>query len=192
MCCRYVTGTGIYELVIEELGLTETTAPRFPAMDVNPGDMVPMITAGTKEPVFLNGSWGFPKDGSSLIINARSESLLARPSFAASFEARRCLIPAAGFYEWDGAKNKVLFKYHGEEIMYLAAIWNLIDEAFRFVILTTQANDSMRPVHDRMPVMIGKNEVPDWLFDLEKSKELLSRTMPLLSLTKEDEQLSFL
>ena len=41
--------------------------------------------------------------------------------------------------------------------MYLAAIWNLIDEAFRFVILTTQANDSMRPVHDRMPVMIGKN-----------------------------------
>lgn len=192
MCCRYVTGTGIYELVVEELGMTEITPPLFPAMDVNPGITVPMITAGQDKPVFLDGSWGFPKEGSSLIINARSESLLARPSFSASFEARRCLVPAAGFYEWDEAKNKVLFKYPGGEVMYLAAVWNLIDDVFRFVILTTDANTSMRPVHDRMPVMIAKNEALGWLYDLEKSKELLSRTMPLLSSAKESEQLSFL
>ena len=191
MCCRYVTGTGIYELVIEELGLTETTAPRFPATDVNPGNTVPVLAAGKDAPVFLDASWGFPGQG-PIIINARSESVLARPSFAASFEARRCLIPAAGFYEWDDTKNKVLFKYPGGEIMYMAAIWNLVDEALRFVILTTGANDSMKPVHDRMPLMISKNEAIDWLFDPDKSKELLKRSMPLLSLSREDEQLSFL
>jgi putative SOS response-associated peptidase YedK len=191
MCCRYVTGTGIYELVVEELGLTETTAPRFPAMDVNPGNTVPVITAGETVPVFLEASWGFPKEGSP-IINARSESLLARPSFASSFEARRCLIPASGFYEWDEGKNKVLFTLPDGKIIYLAAIWNFLDDVYRFVVLTTDANASMSPVHDRMPVMIGAAEAKDWLFDFEKAKDMISKEMPLLSLKREEEQLSFL
>ena len=192
MCCRYITGTGIYELVIEELGMKGVQVPRIPAADVNPGTAVPLVAAGEKGPRFLEAVWGFPREGSQLIINARSESVLAKPTFASSFEARRCLVPASGFYEWDASKRKFLFRYPEGGVMYLAALWNLAEDALRFVVLTTAANGSMSPVHDRMPLMIDGKEALGWLFDGEKAKAILGSSMPLLSSTGEDEQLSFL
>ena len=76
--------------------------------------------------------------------------------------------------------------------MYLAAIWNLIDDIQRFVILTTDANDSMRPVHDRMPLLIHREDAKLWLRDTDKAIELMAKEMPQLMLSREAEQISFL
>ncbi len=192
MCGRYITGEGIYELVIDELGIGETVFPYFPEGDINPGSIVPVIAEGGYGLEFHEAFWGFPGKDSSLVINARSESVLARPMFSASFYSRRCLVPSAGFYEWDREKNKVLFRYPDCGIMYLAAIWNLIDDIQRFVILTTDANDSMRPVHDRMPLLIHREDAKLWLRDTDKAIELMAKEMPQLMLSREAEQLSFL
>ncbi len=192
MCGRYITGEGIYELVIDELGIGETVFPYFPEGDINPGSIVPVIAEGVYGLEFHEAFWGFPGKDSSLVINARSESVLARPMFSASFYSRRCLVPTAGFYEWDREKNKVLFRYPDCGIMYLAAIWNRIDDIQRFVILTTDANDSMRPVHDRMPLLIHREDAKLWLRDTDKAIELMAKEMPQLMLSREAEQLSFL
>ena len=74
--------------------------------------------------------------------------------------------------------------------MYLAGIYSLSDNKDSFVILTTAANESMIKVHDRMPLMIEKQHVKDWLFDRNAAEELLRENMPLLDSYQDYEQLS--
>ena len=72
MCGRYITGEGIYELVIDELGIGETVFPYFPEGDINPGSIVPVIAEGGYGLEFHEAFWGFPGKDASLVINARS------------------------------------------------------------------------------------------------------------------------
>ena len=99
-------------------------------------------------------------------------------------------MPAAGFYEWDKEKNKVTFFRKDKSPIYLAGFYQLSENHDSFVILTTAANESMIRVHDRMPLMIEKDKVRDWLYNNEAAKEMLSADMPLLDSSREYEQLS--
>ena len=136
--------------------------------------------------------WGFPRwDGKGLIINARSETILEKPSFRQSARNSRCVIPASAFFEWDYTGNPVLFKVPEEPVMFLAGIWDHFDGTDRFTILTTQANASMRPFHDRMPLILGEEEIRRWILDGEFFRTLLDKEMPSLESFRETEQLSW-
>ena len=138
-------------------------------------------------------TWGFHKPtGSGLIINARSESVTDKPMFRDSILQRRCVIPASWFYEWNRQKEKVTFKREDSSILFMAGFYQKYEEGNRFVILTTAANESMRPVHDRMPVILEEHELKDWICDFEFMREALRRVPRKLCREQEYEQQSFL
>lgn len=111
-------------------------------------------------------------------INARSETALERRTFASSTKQRRCLIPARGFYEWDKTKNKVSFERPDKQVMLLAGIWNTYSLEKRFTILTTAANESVKQVHNRMPLIMEPSEAETWLLD-DASVEFLLNKRPI-------------
>ena len=136
--------------------------------------------------------WGFPGfDKGKLLINARAESVKDRPTFSRSFEQGRCVLPAAGFYEWDRSKEKVTFTVPDRPILYLAGIWRPYGPEQRFVILTREANASMAPVHDRMPLILTREEVAPWVGERAEAERLLVKELPMLKAERPYEQLTF-
>ena len=136
--------------------------------------------------------WGFPGfDKGKLLINARAESVKDRPTFSRSFEQGRCVLPAAGFYEWDKSKEKVTFTVPDKPILYLAGIWRPYGPEQRFVILTREANASMAPVHDRMPLILTREEVAPWVSERAEAERLLVKELPMLKAERPYEQLTF-
>ncbi|OYW56468.1 MAG: DUF159 family protein [Hyphomicrobium sp. 32-62-53] len=111
-----------------------------------------------------------PRDFTT-IINARSETAAEKPSFRGAMRHRRCLVPATGFYEWTGkpgAKQPHLFRPRDGGLIAMAGLaehWVGADgsELETMAILTTSANTTMEPFHDRMPVIITPDHFDAWL-----------------------------
>ena len=113
-----------------------------------------------------------PKIGNRM-INARSESLADKPAYRNAFRRRRCIIPADGFYEWQkvpGSKQKQPYFLHrpdGEPFAF-AGVWEEWrgpegDTLRSCAIITCAANETMAPIHDRMPVVLPPNAWDGWL-----------------------------
>jgi putative SOS response-associated peptidase YedK len=107
------------------------------------------------------------------LINARAEEVNEKRSYQAAFVKRRCLVPVSGFYEWHRPNKgpKVPYAIHlaDDSIMSLAGIWEYWQntkakqEVYSFSILTVAANALMEPIHNRMPVILNKNDEQTWL-----------------------------
>jgi putative SOS response-associated peptidase YedK len=116
------------------------------------------------------------------MINARSESVLGRPSFRESFERRRCLVPADGFYEWKHeGDHKVPFWIHPAAggLLAFAAIWDRwtrpgAEPRHTFAVLTMPAAGDVARIHDRMPVVIDARDRDRWLDRLTDGPSALS------------------
>lgn len=135
--------------------------------------------------------WGFPQyQKKGLLINARAETALERKTFRDSVLHRRCIIPARHFYEWDSDKNKVTFFRKDRPVLYIAGFYNGFQDQLHFIILTTQANASVRPVHDRMPLVLEENELEQWIFDDRFTEYALHKNPPVLGREQEYEQQS--
>ena len=126
------------------------------------------------------GRWAEKKGGRPL-INARAETLADQPAFAESFRERRCLIPADGFYEWlsdERGKRPVWLSRRDQDLFAFAGLWAELghgDSESALVsctIVTTRPNAVVRPIHDRMPVIIERSHEGDWL-DPEADPEQL-------------------
>lgn len=85
------------------------------------------------------------------------------------------MIPSSGFYEWDRYKSKYRFTSADGGILLLAGFYREEQDKPRFTILTTEANDSMINIHDRMPLMISRNEISSWIDDDSRLPDFLSR-----------------
>ncbi|MBE0615782.1 MAG: SOS response-associated peptidase [Burkholderiales bacterium] len=103
-------------------------------------------------------------------INARGESVAAKPAFRAAFRQRRCLVPASGFYEWKalaGGKQPYLIRMRSGELFAFAGLWESWagpeGERRSFTIVTTAPNALMERIHDRMPVIIPRAQYARWL-----------------------------
>lgn len=126
-------------------------------------------------------TWGFPNfRNKGVIINARAETVKEKKLFGSSLRERRCIIPSTGFYEWDGDKKKFIFNMPDSQMLYMAGIYNQFEGENRFVILTTEANSSIADVHNRMPVVVPKDRIEDWIMDLELVDNILYGEHPRL------------
>ncbi|NLL73617.1 MAG: SOS response-associated peptidase [Clostridiales bacterium] len=149
--------------------------------EVFPTNQMPLLIneQGSSEPVL--SIWGFPKfDKKGVIINARSETASQKVTFRDSLLSRRCIIPSTGFYEWDREKRKILFRLEGTNALYMAGLYRYYQDEMRFVILTTDANDSISDVHHRMPLVIPKDEIDAWIMDDKVTNDILHRVPPML------------
>jgi putative SOS response-associated peptidase YedK len=152
-----------------------TPLPTWPRYNVAPSQTVPVVrpAASGRELVLLR--WGivpaWNRASSMLLINARSETAATKPAFKKALQQRRCLIPATGFYEWkkEGRqKQPYLFRLADGGLFAFAGLWEMGrdkdgKEAEACAILTTEANELVRPAHDRMPVILDPQHYAGWL-----------------------------
>jgi putative SOS response-associated peptidase YedK len=116
-------------------------------------------------------SWVRDPRAFSLLINARGESVLDKPAFRAAMRYRRCLVPADGFYEWrrEGERKRPYFvRLKAGGLMAFAGLWEAWsgpngEEMETAAIVTTVANRTLRPIHDRMPVIVPPDAFDLWL-----------------------------
>jgi putative SOS response-associated peptidase YedK len=121
-----------------------------------------------------------------LHINARAEGIEAKTAFAESFRTRRCLIPADGFYEWEKAgkaRKPRHFRLRDGDLFAFAGLWDAWrgDDGQLLLsccIITTEANDLVRPLHDRMPVILKTGNYAAWLAPKTSTPELLDLMKP--------------
>jgi putative SOS response-associated peptidase YedK len=169
------------EFKVDEVPQVEARYNVAPAQDI----LAVRESSDGREMAFLK--WGlipsWAKDTSigARLINARSETVTEKPSFRQAFRQRRCIIPADGFYEWkrtDGKKQPFFFQMRNERPFGFAGLWErwegqggeAIDSC---TILTTEANEVLRPVHDRMPVILHPQEYSLWLKADDREHDLL-------------------
>lgn len=157
--------------------------------DVYPSSFAPVLVAREGRILPRLCSWGFPGGPRGLVINARAETAAQKPMFSAALQTGRCVVPTTGFYEWDSARHKYLFRLPGTEAVYLAGLRARFDSADCFVILTTGPNPSMDGIHDRMPLVLRREQVRPWLTDPAMAVRLLAGRPPLLEPAPQDGQL---
>lgn len=147
--------------------------------DVHPSEPALVLRADHDSTVSEVLRWGYESGRkNTLIFNARSETVRERPMFRYDFETHRCLIPACKFYEWkdSGAKKKEKYEFFApEEVLYLAGIYHKDPEGDRFTILTREAEGCMVGVHSRMPLILRREDMEEWLFSETEARKLLDR-----------------
>lgn len=186
MCGRYVSAAPVDDLA-KYFSATTPEHTLEANFNVAPTTDVYAVRADKGERALATMRWGlvpfWAKDLKigSRMINARSETVADKPAFRRAFTKRRCLVPASGFYEWqkiEGQKAKQPFLIHraDEEPLVFAGLYEFwhpkdddgndvpdADVVVSCTILTTEANKTMEPVHDRMPVMLAPGVWDDWL-----------------------------
>lgn len=176
-----------YSLISPALNL----APRF---NIAPTQPIVAITAsreseGNAATFFQWGlvpSWAKDLTIGAKMINARAETVAEKPAFRAAFRRRRCLIPASGFYEWQkplgergprGPKQPFWIAAADGGLLTFAGLWENWsspdgDELQTCTIITTAANDSLAPIHHRMPVILDSGDFGAWLDDGDGGTDL--------------------
>lgn len=164
---------------------------RMAAGDIYPGKDAPVLSGKDGSICCVWQHWGFPGfEGKKLIFNARCESALEKPMFRDSILHRRIVIPASWFYEWNPRKEKNTFRKNDRSILFMAGFGRRYEDGEHFVILTTAANASMEPVHNRMPLILERRDIMEWVFNDTKTEDFLQKTPCLLERNTEYEQLS--
>lgn len=190
MCGRYSLSKSKIEL--EERFQAEMLADFKPRYNIAPTQLVPVITSDSPKG-FSFFYWGITPDFgqnkpvAQKLINARAETIHEKISFKNSFQQRRCLIPADGFYEWKrlGKKTKIPYRFtlREEEIFSFAGIWEEYETVtgevqHTFLILTTTPNEVVEEVHERMPVILNREAEKKWLDKYSSDSDLLKLLTP--------------
>jgi putative SOS response-associated peptidase YedK len=183
MCGRFVLW--IILAIPEHYGLPEPEKSIQPSYNIAPGQEIMLLRQGDSGRNLARMRWGLipswtrdlakaPKS-----INARSEAAWDKPSFRSAIRHRRCLITANGFLEWKNTgsrKQPYLIRFENLELFSMAGIWeswknpDTGEVVNSCAILTTNANEAVAAIHDRMPVIIRPEDYPTWLA-LESSQE---------------------
>lgn len=186
MCGRYFVDVEFEELmkrygIYSSYGLDDLKSG-----EIFPTNKSPVIIGGNNEIALTGMKWGYDFSYmKNLIINSRIETISEKNMFKGSINTKRCIIPAEGFYEWkkvDKEKFKKSITIDNESIISFGGIYTDITNKDNqlercFVIITRAANDSMIEVHDRMPLIIGKDMEKEWLNPQIRFSEILKEAL---------------
>jgi putative SOS response-associated peptidase YedK len=177
VCGRFTLASTPEDLATE-FGLVEVPGEYRPRYNIAPSQPVAVLLAGKDGPQLRFLRWGlvpFWADDPAIghrLINARAEGVATRPAFRRPFERRRCLVLADGFYEWrrdPGGKAPMLVRLASRRPFALAGLWDRWvprdggEPLDTCAIVTTEASPLLRPIHDRMPVILDRGEREEWL-----------------------------
>lgn len=191
MCGRFVLLTDL-SVIAETFNIEEVACDYQRGNNISPGQLVTAVVRDGKNRL-VNFRWGlipsWAKDPSigSRMFNARAETVSEKPSFRSAFKRRRCLIVADGFYEWQKLeKGKIPFYFSlksgrpfGFAGLYESWLSPDHQQIQTCTIITTDSNDLITPVHDRMPVILPHESASIWINPENQNKEeLLSLLKP--------------
>ncbi len=156
---------------IEERFHATMNAEWKPNYNVAPSQMVPIITNENPKEIVMARfgfipSWAEDAKMGYKMINTRAETILDKPTFKTAVKTKRCLILADGFYEWkatDKHKQPYRIGIKKGELFAFAGIWNTWKGITTFSIITCSANAAMKPIHERMPVILPQDKEQEWL-----------------------------
>ena len=192
MCGRFVLLTDL-RVITESFHVQNVACEYRPGNNISPGQQIAAVLRRDDQNSLVNFRWGlipsWSKDPSigNRMFNARAETIAEKPSFKNAFQKRRCLIPADGFYDWQKIgriKKPLRFSLKSGEPFGLAALYETwISPEQKPIntctIITTEPNDLLRPIHDRMPVIVQKGQEAAWIDpNNHNQKELLSILKP--------------
>lgn len=194
MCGRYVREASAGEVAeaFEASLRFDPAQQALPSYNIAPTQPAMIVRAGHKQRELAIVHWGlvpsWAKDPAvgQRMINARAETVASRPAYRGAFRHRRCLVPATGFYEWakrQRGKQPYLVRMAGRRLFAFAGLWEHWQspegsELETFTIITTDANAKLRPVHDRMPVMLTPEQADRWLDAAAEPQTLQSLLAP--------------
>ena len=198
MCGRFTLTWKQREKLAEALGVLPeqiNDADYRPRWNIAPTDQHWIVRMQYEQRAVLPAKWGlvnsWAKDArrAAKQINARAETLHSSNAFRDAFEKRRCIVPADGFYEWEGtgpSKRPIWFHRDDGGLLFMAGVyesWQPQPEQWQrtFTIVTTSANELMAPVHDRMPVILPEEVVDLWLDPQEQDYEKLEKLLRPIS-----------
>jgi putative SOS response-associated peptidase YedK len=197
MCGRFTLTDPDPARIRARFGLTESaelSEDEEPRYNIAPTDPVLAIRRGERGERQLGrlrwglvpGRWAERRSGPPL-INARAETLESQPAFAESFRERRCLIPADGFYEWrneGSSKTPYWISRVDGDLFAFAGLWASLPardgegELVSCTIVTCEPNELIRPLHDRMPVVLIPDAEARWLDPATRTQDLGSLLAP--------------
>lgn len=159
--------------------------PESPRFNICPTQPVAVVTTGEGGRRLRSMRWGFlpswyktMTDG-PLIINARADTVATKPAFRDAVRARRCIVPASGFYEWSegpgGTRLPWYFTRTDGEPLALAGLWQRWGEVDTCAIVSTEAGPGMAGLHHREPVVLEKPDWPLWLGEAGHGAAVLMR-----------------
>ena len=199
MCGRFtlLTGDGELAAYLESIGmpLFDGLAPRYNICPTQPVACIRHSNDNQLESVSLR--WGlvpFWADDLKIgarMINARSETVATKPAFRAAFKSRRCLVLSDGFYEWkkaDKSKQPYYISRHDRKPFLMAGLWESwqeksdeksasVETVETCTVITTHANEIIQPLHDRMPVILGRQQLECWLDSDFKNRDILQQML---------------
>ena len=189
MCGRYTQHHSTGE-VVERFAVRQMLFPFEPRYNIAPTQTAAVVLVEKSKRILRGLRWGLvpswaddPSIGNRM-INARSETVAQKPSFRHAFRKRRCLVPADGFFEWrkeaDGTKTPIYITVQDGVLFALAGLWERwtdgqAQQIDSFTILTTEPNELLKPIHNRMPVIIKPSDESSWLDPAIEDAEALSK-----------------
>ena len=200
MCGRFILLTDL-SVIVESFGIEDMACEYRTSNTISPGQQIAAVIRDDKTRL-VNYRWGLvpsrAKDPSvgNRMFNARAETVAEKPSFKNAFQNRRCLIPADGFYEWQKlgkVKKPFYFSIKSGQPFGFAGLYETWMSPERepintCTIITTQPNELVRPIHDRMPVIVPKDKEASWIDPVNRDQEML---LSILKPYPSDEMLMF-
>ncbi|MCB0168708.1 MAG: SOS response-associated peptidase, partial [Anaerolineae bacterium] len=187
MCGRYSLKANAQKLAEAFVDYASVPTDMPPRYNIAPSQPVAVIANNDRHQVEFF-QWGLipswakdPKIGNRM-INARSETLAEKPSFRTAYRRRRCLVLADGFYEWrrnpDKSKTPMYIQLEEQAPFAFAGLWEVWhspqdDTILSCTILTTEPNDLMTTIHNRMPVILPRDAYAQWLDPNEQKPDQL-------------------
>jgi putative SOS response-associated peptidase YedK len=185
MCGRFVRITPI-PVIANKFKAKQIFADLAPSYNIAPGQEIVIINdEGVRQ--LIQCTWGFipswakePSIGNKM-INARSETVAEKPAFRSAFKKKRCLVIADGFYEWktEGKRKfPIYIRLKSKEPFGFAGLYNVWkapdgNQLCTCTIITTEANETVKPIHDRMPVILPRDAEDMWINPATEDKEAL-------------------
>jgi len=187
MCSRYfLDADGNIIAYTFRVAQNPRVLKRFNIAPTQEAPVVRVDAGGERELAMLRWglvpSWAKDIAVGTKMINARAEGVAEKPAFREALRKRRCIVPATGFFEWQGPpgrKQPFAITVPGAPLIGFAGLW----ESWRaaagepvqtFTIVTTDANEAIAPIHDRMPVILTPDDAEAWLSgSLDEARALL-------------------
>jgi putative SOS response-associated peptidase YedK len=175
MCGRY--GLAVDTSKLQERFETSNTLPDLqPRFNIAPTQALPVIVRNSPNSMVLMQwglipSWSKEPQVSYSTINARAENLLKSSVYKKPFQRQRCLVPASGFYEWQqtsAGKQPYYLHLQDTDVFAFAGLYDIWrdkhgHELHSYTIITTKPNDLVAPIHNRMPVILRRDDENVWL-----------------------------